>query len=184
MRKRPQSSSISPDKSADESSDTSKIDEETKFNSSIQIKSVRRSGFVWLTLFAVIAYSSWAVHHYQFEILPVPLTAEQAGKRGFSEVEAMKHVKALTELGPHPVGSDALDIALQVWSLNYFISFSANANRIDVLNLDYLPFTWYCYWIWFVKIGKSLSFPFDYSICLNKMYLWSFFFEYCDVDKN
>lgn len=113
MRKRPQSSSISPDKSADESSDTSKIDEETKFNSSIQIKSVRRSGFVWLTLFAVIAYSSWAVHHYQFEILPVPLTAEQAGKRGFSEVEAMKHVKALTELGPHPVGSDALDIALQ-----------------------------------------------------------------------
>ncbi|XWS66161.1 hypothetical protein CRYUN_Cryun05aG0176200 [Craigia yunnanensis] len=113
MRRRPQSSSISPDASANESSDTSKTDEEAKFNNSIQIKSARRSGFVWLTLFAVFVYSSWAVYQYQFESLPVPLTAEQAGKRGFSEVEAMKHVKELTELGPHPVGSDALDLALQ-----------------------------------------------------------------------
>lgn len=46
--------------------------------------------------------------------MPPPLTADQAGKRGFSEFEAIKHVKALTELGPHPVGSDALDRALQV----------------------------------------------------------------------
>ncbi|OAY38837.1 endoplasmic reticulum metallopeptidase 1 isoform X1 [Manihot esculenta] len=73
----------------------------------------RRSGFVWLILFGVIIYSSWAVYHYQFESLPSALTAEQAGKRGFSEVEAMKHVQALTQLGPHPVGSDALDLALQ-----------------------------------------------------------------------
>ncbi|XVE99313.1 hypothetical protein REPUB_Repub03eG0187600 [Reevesia pubescens] len=113
MRKRPQSSSISPGTLANESSDTSKTDEEAKFNDNIQIKSARRSGFVWLTLFVMIVYSSWAVHHYQFDSLPVPLTAEQAGKRGFSEVEAMKHVKALTELGPHPLGSDALDLALQ-----------------------------------------------------------------------
>ncbi|XP_059457062.1 uncharacterized protein LOC132186951 isoform X1 [Corylus avellana] len=73
----------------------------------------RRSPLVWLTLFALITYSSWAVYQYQYENLPPPLTAEQAGKRGFSEVEAMKHVKALTQLGPHPVGSDALDLALQ-----------------------------------------------------------------------
>ncbi|XP_022742113.1 endoplasmic reticulum metallopeptidase 1 isoform X3 [Durio zibethinus] len=113
MRKRSQSSSISPNTSANESSDTLQTNEEAKFNNIIQIKRARRSGFVWLTLFAVIIYSSWTVHHYQFESLPVPLTADQAGKRGFSEVEAMKHVKALTELGPHPVGSDALDLALQ-----------------------------------------------------------------------
>ncbi|OMO81313.1 endoplasmic reticulum metallopeptidase 1 [Corchorus olitorius] len=114
MRKRPQSSSISPDTSTSESSDTPKTDEEAKLNNNIQIKSARRSGFVWLTLFVMIVYSSWTVHHYQFENLPVPLTAEQAGKRGFSEEEAMKHVKALIELGPHPVGSDALDLAIQV----------------------------------------------------------------------
>ncbi|KAJ4846680.1 hypothetical protein Tsubulata_019727 [Turnera subulata] len=51
--------------------------------------------------------------NYQFESLPAPLTADQAGKRGFSEVEALKHVVALTQLGPHPVGSDSLDVALK-----------------------------------------------------------------------
>lgn len=80
----------------------------------VRVSSPRRSPFVWLTLFGVIAYSSWAVYNYQFESLPMPLTAEQAGKRGFSEIEAMKHVKALTDLGPHPVGSEALDLAIQV----------------------------------------------------------------------
>lgn len=74
----------------------------------------RRSPFVWLTLFGLIMYCSWAVYRCQFESLPAPLTAEQAGKRGFSEVEAMKHVKALTDIGPHHVGSDALDDAIQV----------------------------------------------------------------------
>ncbi|KAI4382731.1 hypothetical protein MLD38_008656 [Melastoma candidum] len=73
----------------------------------------RRSPAVWLTLFAILAYCSWAVYYYQFESMPMPLTAEQAGKRGFSEIEAMKHVKALTDFGPHPVGSDALDLAVQ-----------------------------------------------------------------------
>lgn len=120
MRKRPQSSSISADTSASQSSDTPKTDEEAKFNNNVQIKSATRSGFVWLTLFVVIVYSSWTVHYYQFESLPVPLTAVQAGKRGFSEVEAMKHVKGLTELGPHPVGSDALDLALQVGYIKSF----------------------------------------------------------------
>ncbi|KAG4924338.1 hypothetical protein JHK87_049878 [Glycine soja] len=44
--------------------------------------------------------------------MPVPLTAEEAGKRGFSEIETFKHVRALTQLGPHPVGSEALQYVL------------------------------------------------------------------------
>lgn len=59
-------------------------------------------------------YSSWGVYYYQYDSMPLPLSSEQAGKRGFSEIAAMEHVKALTQLGPHPVGSDALDRAVQV----------------------------------------------------------------------
>ncbi|OVA10130.1 Peptidase M28 [Macleaya cordata] len=73
----------------------------------------KRSAFLWLALLVVIVYCSWAVYRYQFETLPRPLGVNEAGKRGFSEHQAMEHVKALTELGPHPVGSDALDLALQ-----------------------------------------------------------------------
>ncbi|CAN1797943.1 hypothetical protein LINPERHAP1_LOCUS21483 [Linum perenne] len=65
-------------------------------------------------MFVALMYSSWVVYNYQYDSLPPPLTAEQAGKRGFSEVEAMKHVQALTQFGPHPVGSDALERALRV----------------------------------------------------------------------
>ncbi|KAG8051260.1 hypothetical protein GUJ93_ZPchr0009g443 [Zizania palustris] len=39
---------------------------------------------------------------YAFANLPLPLDAEQAGKRGFSETSALEHVKYLTGLGPHP----------------------------------------------------------------------------------
>ncbi|KAF3958654.1 hypothetical protein CMV_016457 [Castanea mollissima] len=56
---------------------------------------------------------SWSVYQHQFQNLPAPLTAEKAGKRGFSEIEALKHVQALTDLGPHSVGSDALDLAFE-----------------------------------------------------------------------
>lgn len=90
--------------------------EEVKFDA-LPMKTARRSGFVWLTLIVVITYCSWTVYQYQYQSLPPPLTAEQAGKRGFSEVEALKHVEALTDLGPHPVGSDALDHAVQVGSV-------------------------------------------------------------------
>ncbi|KAJ8506521.1 hypothetical protein OPV22_007407 [Ensete ventricosum] len=38
---------------------------------------------------------------------------QEQGKRGFSEVSALEHVKYLTKLGPHPVGSDALELAVQ-----------------------------------------------------------------------
>uniref|UniRef100_A0A7N0T636 Vacuolar membrane protease n=2 Tax=Kalanchoe fedtschenkoi TaxID=63787 RepID=A0A7N0T636_KALFE len=82
------------------------------------IRKPQRSASVWLALFVVIVNSSWAVYHYQFERMPLPLHAEDAGKRGFAEVEAMKHVEALTAFGPHPVGSHELDQAIKyVWAV-------------------------------------------------------------------
>lgn len=74
----------------------------------------KRSTVLWFTLLFLFINGAWAAYHIQSESLPFPLTAEQAGKRGFSEVSAMKHVKYLTSLGPHPVGSDSLDIAIEV----------------------------------------------------------------------
>lgn len=116
MRKRSKNSPATPELSdGGENSGASSVDKGPQVNDNL--KSPKRSAYVILALFVLIIHGSWAVHHYQFEILPEPLTAERAGKRGFSEEEAMKHVKALTELGPHPVGSDALDHALQVLSI-------------------------------------------------------------------
>ncbi|XP_057780017.1 uncharacterized protein LOC130998621 [Salvia miltiorrhiza] len=73
----------------------------------------KRSSYVVFTLFVLVIYGAWGVYHYQFESLPVPLALEHVGKRGFSEHEAMKHVEALTQLGPHTVGSDALESAVK-----------------------------------------------------------------------
>ncbi|XP_057784621.1 uncharacterized protein LOC131001975 isoform X1 [Salvia miltiorrhiza] len=73
----------------------------------------KRSSYVVFTLFVLVIYGAWGVYHYQFESLPVPLALEHVGKRGFSEHEAMKHVETLTQLGPHPVGSDALESAVK-----------------------------------------------------------------------
>lgn len=94
---------------------SAKEEMETRRNNDAYLKSEKRSGLVWMIVFLTAIYSAWGVYYYQYQNLPPPLTAEQAGKRGFSEVEAMKHVKALTDLGPHPVGSHVLDQALQVW---------------------------------------------------------------------
>uniref|UniRef100_A0A3B6DK81 Vacuolar membrane protease n=1 Tax=Triticum aestivum TaxID=4565 RepID=A0A3B6DK81_WHEAT len=73
----------------------------------------KRSAYLLLGLFILFLHGSWSVYRMQFANLPLPLGAEQAGKRGFSEASALKHVKYLTGLGPHPVGSDALDLAVQ-----------------------------------------------------------------------
>ncbi|KAE8814431.1 endoplasmic reticulum metallopeptidase 1 [Hordeum vulgare] len=73
----------------------------------------KRSAYLLLGLFILFLHGSWSVYRMQFANLPLPLNAEQAGKRGFSEASALKHVKYLTSLGPHPVGSDALDLAVQ-----------------------------------------------------------------------
>lgn len=83
-------------------------------NNDLYVRSAKRSGFGLVIVFLAAIYAAWDVYYYQYQNLPPPLTAEQAGKRGFSEVEAMKHVKALTDFGPHPVGSDVLDEAIQV----------------------------------------------------------------------
>ncbi|XP_071934908.1 uncharacterized protein [Coffea arabica] len=110
MRKRPNSSSAAKSNSST-SGDTS--DKKGPQNSDDVVVAAKRSTFVVLTLFVLVVNGSWAIYHYQFESLPAPLSAVQVGKRGFSELEAIKHVKALTQFGPHPVGSDALDRALQ-----------------------------------------------------------------------
>ncbi|KAI8007333.1 hypothetical protein LOK49_LG07G01078 [Camellia lanceoleosa] len=74
---------------------------------------LKRSPHAILALFVLMINGSWAVYYYQFENLPTPFTADQAGKTGFSEEEAMNYVKDLTDFGPRPVGSDAVDLALQ-----------------------------------------------------------------------
>ncbi|KAH9288162.1 hypothetical protein KI387_032279, partial [Taxus chinensis] len=76
-------------------------------------RSPKQAALNWAALLFVIINSSWLVYHFQFERLPRPLTAAQAGKRGFSELRAIEHVKALTKFGPHPVGSEALDHAVK-----------------------------------------------------------------------
>lgn len=72
-----------------------------------------RSTSVWFALVVILLNGCWAVHYYQNQSLPPPLNAEQAGKRGFAEAAALEHVKYLANLGPHPVGSDALDLGIQ-----------------------------------------------------------------------
>ncbi|XP_028773606.1 endoplasmic reticulum metallopeptidase 1 [Neltuma alba] len=130
---------------SNEGSSTSTDDEDSQIN--FHLGNPRRSSYMWLTLFVVITYCCSAIYRYQFENMPVPLTAEQAGKRGFSEIEALKHVKALTELGPHPVASEALDSALQYvlavcqtikktahWEVDVEVDFfhaKSGANRLD-----------------------------------------------------
>ncbi|KAM4094253.1 hypothetical protein ACJW30_06G182200 [Castanea mollissima] len=113
MRRRTEISSGKPSSASREPSSESEIDRKDVGGAEARVNSPRRSPFVFLTLFALIMYSSWSVYQHQFQNLPAPLTAEKAGKRGFSEIEALKHVQALTDLGPHSVGSDALDLAFE-----------------------------------------------------------------------
>ncbi|CAA7057570.1 unnamed protein product [Microthlaspi erraticum] len=109
MRKRhpkAESDSPEPSSSSQETDGSSGNDKEVRID-------VRRSGKVMFSVLILITYFSWAVYNYQHGNLPRPLTAQQAGKRGFSEIQAMKHIKALTQFGPHPVSSDALVHALE-----------------------------------------------------------------------
>lgn len=93
-----------------------KSNDGAEIQTTVNVANPRRSSFVWLALLLIVTYCCSSIYHYQFQSMPVPLTAEEAGKRGFSEIEALKHVKALTEVGPHPVGSEALHLAVQVGS--------------------------------------------------------------------
>ncbi|PRQ58809.1 putative peptidase M28 [Rosa chinensis] len=109
MRRKPQTGSSSAPEPQPEQEPTQNPSVTTPW----VVQRPQRSPFVWLTLFAAITYSCWGVYHYQFESLPAPLTPDQAGKRGFSEFSARKHVKVLTQLGPHPVASEAITLAQQ-----------------------------------------------------------------------
>ncbi|KAI4351377.1 hypothetical protein L6164_005747 [Bauhinia variegata] len=112
MRRRPVPSSTESESSSSQQASSNAADgEDTQIN--VHVGNQKRSSFVWLTLFLIITYCCSSIYRYQFENLPLPLTAQEAGKRGFSEIEAIKHVKALTQLGPHYVGSELLDLALQ-----------------------------------------------------------------------
>ncbi|KAF8702733.1 hypothetical protein HU200_032561 [Digitaria exilis] len=73
----------------------------------------KRGAYLLLGLLIIFFHGSWSVYQIQFGNLPLPLDAKQAGKMGFSEASALEHVKYLTSLGPHPVGSDSLDLAIQ-----------------------------------------------------------------------
>ena len=64
----------------------------------------RRGAYLLLGLLIVFLHGSWSVYRIQFGNLPLPLDSKQA----------LEHVKYLTSLGPHPVGSDSLDLAIQV----------------------------------------------------------------------
>ena len=107
-----------PKAASDSSSEPSSSTHQTDNNNDVlldkKVVDVRRSGKTWFSVLILIIYSSWAVYNHQHGNLPRPLTAKQAGKRGFSEIQAMKHVAALTQFGPHPVSSDALVHALEV----------------------------------------------------------------------
>jgi hypothetical protein len=74
----------------------------------------KRAALDWLAMLVVVTYVAWIVYYYTADVLPNPLSEAVAGKRGFSEERAYRHVRKLSELGPHPVGSDALQRGVQV----------------------------------------------------------------------
>jgi hypothetical protein len=74
----------------------------------------KRAALDWLAMLVGVTYVAWIVNYYTGDVLPNPLSEAVAGKRGFSEERAYRHVRKLSELGPHPVGSDALQRGVQV----------------------------------------------------------------------
>lgn len=65
-------------------------------------------------MLVALVFGMWLLFRFQMNALPSPVSERGAGIRGFSEERAYRHVKALTSLGPHPLGSDALNLAIQV----------------------------------------------------------------------
>lgn len=112
MRQRRETASASSKgSSSGEASEEESSSNGAEIRTTAYVGNPRRSSFVWLALLLIITYFCSSIYHYQFQSMPVPLTAEEAaGKRGFSEIETFKHVRALTQLGPHPVGSEALQV--------------------------------------------------------------------------
>lgn len=78
-----------------------------------QERNPREVALLWGALLLIILQASWFVYYFQCLKLPKPVSAVEAGRRGFSEQRAYSHVRVLTKLGPHPVGSQALDQAVE-----------------------------------------------------------------------
>ncbi|KAK7279652.1 hypothetical protein RJT34_24708 [Clitoria ternatea] len=113
MRQRHEAASAASKGSSSGEASSEKSSDGAEIRTTVDVGNPRRSSFVLLALLLIISYSSSSIYHYQFQNMPVPVTLEQAGGRGFSEIQAFNHVKALTQVGPHPVGSEALHLALQ-----------------------------------------------------------------------
>lgn len=124
MRQRQGTASATSKGSSSGEASEEKSSDGAEIRTTVHVGNPKRSSVVWLALLLIITYCCSSIYRHQFQNMPVPLTAENAGKRGFSEIEAVKHVKALTEVGPHPVGSEALHLALQVGSSTMLVFFS------------------------------------------------------------
>uniref|UniRef100_A0A7I4EH66 Vacuolar membrane protease n=1 Tax=Physcomitrium patens TaxID=3218 RepID=A0A7I4EH66_PHYPA len=67
----------------------------------------------WLAMVVILLFGMWLIFRYQMELLPPPVSGNDAGLRGFAEERAYKHVESLSSFGPHPLRSKALGHAIQ-----------------------------------------------------------------------
>jgi hypothetical protein len=72
------------------------------------------AALVWLATLVGVSSVAWLIYNHTANVLPKPVSEDAAGKDGFSEERALRHVKFLTDLGPRPVGSSALHHGVQV----------------------------------------------------------------------
>jgi hypothetical protein len=72
------------------------------------------AALVWLATLVGVSSVAWLIYYHTANVLPTPVSEDAAGKDGFSEERALRHVKCLTDLGPRPVGSIALQRGVQV----------------------------------------------------------------------
>jgi hypothetical protein len=72
------------------------------------------AALVWLATLVGVLSVAWLIYYHTANVLPKAVSEDAAGKDGFSEELALRHVKFLTDLGPRPVSSSALHHAVQV----------------------------------------------------------------------
>jgi hypothetical protein len=72
------------------------------------------AALVWLATLVGALSVAWLIYYHTANVLPTPVSEDAAGKDGFSEERALRHVKFLTDLGPRPVSSSALHQGVQV----------------------------------------------------------------------
>jgi len=72
------------------------------------------AALVWLATLVGVSSVAWLIYNHTANVLPKPVSEDAAGKDGFSEERALRHVKFLADLGPRPIGSSALRHGVQV----------------------------------------------------------------------